>query len=57
MVWSVNSGSNYGNVCQNYLNNNGLSSQGWIVTGSDACTEDGDTCSVDNVKCFAVRLK
>jgi competence protein ComGC len=56
MVWTLGSGSNYGNICQNYINNNGLAAQGWVVTGSDACTEDGGTCTTDNVKCFAVKL-
>ena len=56
MVWTAGGGSNYGNICQISLNNNGLAAQGWIVTGSDACTEDGESCTTDNVKCFAIKL-
>jgi len=55
-TWSVGSGDNYGDICQASLNSSGLNAQGWVVTGSDACTEDNKTCTVDNVKCFAVRL-
>lgn len=47
---------NYGNACQIYLNNSGLASQGWMLTGSDACTEDDDRCTIDNLKCYAVKL-
>ncbi|WP_127353367.1 shufflon system plasmid conjugative transfer pilus tip adhesin PilV, partial [Enterobacter hormaechei] len=57
LVWNITSGQNYGDVCQASLASSGLSSQGWISTGSDACTEDEEMCSVDNVKCFAVRLR
>ncbi|EIW8458039.1 hypothetical protein MIL71_004164 [Salmonella enterica subsp. enterica serovar Reading] len=56
-TWSMASGSNYGDICSSYLVNSGLINLGWIVTGSDACTEDSRDCTVDNVKCFAVRLK
>ena len=56
MVWTAVGGSNYGDICQISLNNNGLSAQGWIITGSDACTEDGESCTTDNVKCFAIKL-
>ena len=55
-TWSVNSGNNYGDICQTSLNSSGLTAQGWIATGSDACTEDNQTCTIDNVRCFAVRL-
>lgn len=55
-TWSVNSGNNYGDICQTSLNSSGLTAQGWVATGSDACTEDNQTCTIDNVRCFAVRL-
>lgn len=56
-MWSMASGSDYGDICTSYLRSSGLINQGWIVTGSDACTEDTRDCTVDNVRCFAVRLK
>lgn len=56
LTWTVGSGNNYGDVCLSSLNSNGLTAQGWVVTGSDACTEDNQTCTVDNVRCYAVRL-
>lgn len=56
LTWSISSGNNYGDACQASLNSKGLTSQGWVATGSDACTEDNQTCTVDNVRCFAVRL-
>lgn len=56
MSWTVGSGNNYGDVCLSSLNSNGLTAQGWVATGSDACTEDNQTCTVDNVRCYAVRL-
>lgn len=56
MSWTVGSGNNYGDVCLSSLNSNGLTAQGWIATGSDACTEDNQNCTVDNVRCYAVRL-
>ncbi|WP_109862761.1 shufflon system plasmid conjugative transfer pilus tip adhesin PilV [Escherichia coli] len=52
----VSSGSNYGNICQSNINSNGMAAQGWVASGSDACTEDGNNCSVDNVRCFAIRI-
>ncbi|WP_437891307.1 shufflon system plasmid conjugative transfer pilus tip adhesin PilV [Phytobacter sp. V91] len=48
---------NYGDICQRHLNNNGLSANGWIITGSDVCTEDEHYCTIDNVKCYAIKLK
>lgn len=56
MTWMLTGGKNYGNACQIYLNNSGLASQGWMLTGSDACTEDDDRCTIDNLKCYAVKL-
>ncbi|EFC0648294.1 shufflon system plasmid conjugative transfer pilus tip adhesin PilV [Escherichia coli] len=56
MTWMLTGGENYGNACQIYLNNSGLASQGWMLTGSDACTEDDDRCTIDNLKCYAVKL-
>lgn len=56
MTWTVGSGNNYGDACLSSLNSKGLAAQGWVATGSDACTEDNQTCTVDNVRCFAVRL-
>lgn len=56
-TWSMASGSDYGDICTSYLVSSNLIKQGWIVTGSDACTEDTRDCTVDNVRCFAVRLK
>lgn len=56
-TWSMESGSNYGDICSSYLAESGLANQGWVATGSDACTEDDQFCTVDNVRCFAVRLK
>ena len=55
-TWSVGSGNNYGDACQASLNSQGLTALGWVATGSDACTEDNQTCTVDNVRCFAVRV-
>ncbi|EHF4997340.1 shufflon system plasmid conjugative transfer pilus tip adhesin PilV [Enterobacter hormaechei] len=52
----VSSGSNYGDICQSNINSNGMAAQGWVASGSDACTEDGNNCSVDNVRCFAIRI-
>lgn len=52
----VSSGSNYGDICQSNINSNGMAAQGWVASGSDACTEDGNDCSVDNVRCFAIRI-
>ena len=54
--FSVSSGSNYGDICQSKINSNGMAAQGWVASGSDACTEDGNDCSVDNVRCFAIRI-
>lgn len=54
--FTVSSGSNYGDICQSRINSNGMAAQGWVASGSDACTEDGNTCSVDNVRCFAIRI-
>ncbi|QDX97025.1 shufflon system plasmid conjugative transfer pilus tip adhesin PilV [Pectobacterium carotovorum subsp. carotovorum] len=48
---------NYGDICQRHLNNNGFSALGWVVTGSDVCTEDERYCTIDNVKCYAIKLK
>lgn len=47
---------NYGDICQTYLNNNGLASAGWVATGSDVCTEDEKYCTVDNVRCYAIKI-
>lgn len=52
----VSSGSNYGDICQSNINSNGMAAQGWVASGSDACTEDGNNCSVGNVRCFAIRI-
>lgn len=57
MAWTIGSGNNYGDACQNSLVSSGMSKQGWVATGSDACTEDNQTCTVDNVMCFAIKLK
>lgn len=46
---------NYGDICQTYLNNNGLASAGWVATGSDVCTEDSEYCTIDNVRCYALK--
>ncbi|WP_411165317.1 shufflon system plasmid conjugative transfer pilus tip adhesin PilV [Klebsiella oxytoca] len=48
---------NYGDICQRHLDNNGFSALGWVVTGSDVCTEDEQYCTIDNVKCYAIKLK
>lgn len=48
---------NYGDACQAYVQSSGMIYNGWVATGSDACTEDGQTCTFDNVRCFAVRLQ
>lgn len=48
---------NYGDICQRHLDNNGFSALGWVVTGSDVCTEDEHYCTIDNVKCYAIKLK
>ncbi|QMD48524.1 shufflon system plasmid conjugative transfer pilus tip adhesin PilV [Citrobacter freundii] len=56
-IFYLSGGSNYGDICQSYINNSGMAAQGWVSSGSDACTEDGNTCSVDNVLCYAIRLK
>lgn len=47
---------NYGNLCESTLASSGLSAQGWVVTGSDVCTEDEEFCTVDNLKCYAIRI-
>lgn len=47
---------NYGNLCESSLVSTGRSAEGWIVTGSDVCTEDEEFCTVDNLKCYAVRI-
>jgi hypothetical protein len=28
---------------------------GWVASGSDACTEDEEYCTIDNVRCFALK--
>lgn len=48
---------NYGDACQAYVQSSGMVNNGWVATGSDACTEDGQTCTFDNVRCFAVRMQ
>lgn len=47
----------YGDICQAQLDSWGWTASGWIATGSDACSEDGEECTSDGVRCFAVRLK
>lgn len=46
---------NYGDICQKYLDNNGYSALGWVASGSDACTEDEEYCTIDNVRCYALK--
>lgn len=50
-----NSGANNAGVCQQQLNNSGMAAQGWILSGTDYCTEDNGTCTVDGLKCYAVK--
>lgn len=47
---------NYGNLCESSLVSTGRSAEGWVVTGSDVCTEDAEYCTIDNLKCYAVRI-
>ena len=56
MTWTIGSGNNYGDACPSSLDSKGLTVQGWVATGSDVCSEDNQTCTVDNVRCYAVRL-
>ncbi|MGO2725783.1 prepilin-type N-terminal cleavage/methylation domain-containing protein [Klebsiella sp. HMSC09D12] len=48
---------NYGDICQKYLDNNGYTALGWVASGSDACTEDEEYCTIDNVRCFALKTQ
>lgn len=48
---------NYGDICQKYLDNNGYTALGWVASGSDACTEDDEYCTIDNVRCFALKTQ
>ena len=50
-----NSGANNSEVCQQQLNISGMAVQGWILSGTDYCTEDNGTCTVDGLKCYAVK--
>jgi hypothetical protein len=50
-----NSGANNSGVCQQQLNTSGMAAQGWILSGTDYCTEDNGTCTVDGLKCYAVK--
>jgi hypothetical protein len=57
-TWIVSSsGSNYGDLCESSAESSGLTDEGWVVTGSDACTEDDEYCTVDNLMCFAILLQ
>ena len=57
-TWTVSgTGENYGDVCQAYIQSSGMINDGWVASGSDACTEDGEYCTYDNVRCYAVRLQ
>ncbi|MFY2610544.1 shufflon system plasmid conjugative transfer pilus tip adhesin PilV [Achromobacter ruhlandii] len=47
----------YGDICQAQLDAGGMAADGWIATGSDACSEDGEECTSDGVRCFAIRLR
>ncbi len=55
--WTLTGGNNYGDQCGAYVNSSGMSAQGWVATGADACSEDLAACTVDNVVCTAVRLQ
>ena len=46
---------NYGDICQKYLDNNGYTALGWVASGSDVCTEDEEYCTIDNVRCYALK--
>ncbi|WP_241136347.1 shufflon system plasmid conjugative transfer pilus tip adhesin PilV [Achromobacter insuavis] len=46
----------YGDICQAQLDSWGWTASGWVATGSDACSEDGEECTSDGVRCFAVTL-
>ncbi|WP_434659352.1 shufflon system plasmid conjugative transfer pilus tip adhesin PilV [Klebsiella sp. MISC125] len=48
---------NYGDICQKYLDENGYTALGWVASGSDACTEDEEYCTIDNVRCFALKTQ
>jgi len=50
-----NSGANNSGACQQQLNTSGMAAQGWILSGTDYCTEDNGTCTVDGLKCYAVK--
>lgn len=47
----------YGDMCNADLWARGWGQQGWVVTGADACSEDGKQCTSDGVLCFAIRLR
>ncbi|MFY2611202.1 hypothetical protein, partial [Achromobacter ruhlandii] len=47
----------YGDLCNVDLWARGWGQQGWVVTGADACSEDGKQCTSDGVLCFAIRLR
>jgi hypothetical protein len=50
-----NGGANNSGVCQQQLISSGMAAQGWILSGTDYCTDDGGTCTVDGLKCYAVK--
>ena len=57
-TWSIpGARENYGDACEAYIASSGMKAQGWVASGSDACTEDGEYCTTDNVRCYAVRLQ
>ena len=51
-----NGGKDYGDICHAQLDSSGMLADGWVATGSDACSEDVEYCTVDGVRCFAIRL-
>ncbi|EBR0765137.1 hypothetical protein BSE29_21745 [Salmonella enterica] len=51
-----NGGKNYGDICHAQLESSGMLADGWVATGSDACSEDEQYCTIDGVRCFAIRL-
>ena len=48
-------GANNSSVCQQQLNSSGMAAQGWVLSGTDYCTEDNQNCTVDGLKCYAVK--
>lgn len=46
----------YGDICHAQLKSRGQAALGWVATGADACSEDDEFCTIDGIRCFAVRL-